>query len=326
MARLALLIAIASLPLPGAILPQQWREHKQTRVEPVVIADADKDLWTEYQGDAAEKARYNGPIGPFSVTAWRLSDSTSALAWFQQIRPANCIPARDSITLCTTPGAQVMAHQNYVLQFEGWRPLDKELTDLYAALPGTRSGGGLPKLPAFLPEKNRVRNSERYILGVQSLSRFEPRITPESVGFEDAAEAQFVLYKTPAGDVALTLFHYPNPQLAKKYQAALERQPGVAVRRNGSLVAVIPGAQDAKILAPIFDSIVYDLNFTWNEATKPPPMPDVAGMLISIFELTGLLLVICVGGGLLFAGLTIYLRRRQGRLTGDENPMTFIRI
>lgn len=326
MARLALLLAIAALPLPGALLPQQWREHKQTRVEPLAIADADRDLWSEYQGEAAEKARYNGPIGPFSVSAWRLTDSTSALAWYQNIRPANCIPARESITLCTTPGAQVMAHQNYVLQFEGWRPLAKELADLYAALPGTRSGGGLPKLPAFLPEKGRIRNSERYILGVQSLARFAPGISPEAVGFEDAAEAQFASYQTSAGDAGLTLFHYPNPQLAKKYQTALETQPGLAVRRNGSLVAVVHGAQDPKALAPIFDSIVYDMNFTWNEATKPPPMPDVAGMLISIFELTGFLLLICVGGGLCFAALTIFLRRRQGRLTGDESPMTFIRI
>jgi hypothetical protein len=51
---------------------------------------------------------------------------------------------------------------------------------------------------------------------------------------------------------------------------------------------------------PLLDAVEYDLNFVWNEATKDPPMPDVAGMLIAIFELTGILLVSCILGGVPF--------------------------
>ena len=91
--------------------------------------------------------------------------------------------------LAAVAALAALALKNYVFLFEGWRPLDRELQELEKALPGMRSGGGLPRLPSFLPDKNRIRNSERYITGVESLSRFESRISPMLVGFENGAEA-----------------------------------------------------------------------------------------------------------------------------------------
>ena len=315
---------LLSWPLSAAIWPEQWREHKRASFEPAAVEET--ALWNEFLGEAAESALYKGPIGPFKATAWRLADATSALAWYQNVRPANCTPARDTIVLCTTPGGQYMAHMNYVFRFEGWRPLPKELEVLYPSLPALRSGGGIPKLPFLMPEAGRVRNSERYILGIQSLAAYEPSISPAQVGFEDSAEAQYARFNTPGGEVALTLFYYPNPQLARKYLPNFERQSGFAVKRSGPMIAVIPGGHSPEKIAKILDSVTWNVNFIWNEATKPPPMPDVAGMLIAIFELTGFLLLVCVGGGAAFAMLWIFLRRRQSRIEGTESAMTFLRI
>jgi hypothetical protein len=47
-------------------------------------------------------------------------------------------------------------------------------------------------------------------------------------------------------------------------------------------------------------------------------------MLIAIFELTGILLVSCILGGVLFAALWIYLRRRQQRIDGSEATITIL--
>ncbi|MCO5350188.1 MAG: hypothetical protein M9913_04665 [Bryobacteraceae bacterium] len=310
---------------PAQIWPEQWREHRRTKAEAVTIPSESQAIWSEYQGEAAERATYSGPIGAFRATAYRLADATSAFAWFQFLRPANCTPALESVVLCATPGSQFMAHMNHVLVFEGWRPLPGELAALYPALPGLRSGGGLPQLPGFLPEKDRIRNSERYILGIDSLSQFEPAIDPILAGFEDSAEAISARYRTPGGGtVNLTLFYYPTPQVARTRVSGFEQQPGFNVKRSGSLIAVIPGGHDPAQVQPLLDAVEYDLNFVWNEATKDPPMPDVAGMLIAIFELTGILLVSCILGGVLFAVLWFYLRRRQHRIEGSEATITIL--
>jgi hypothetical protein len=324
--RLSVCLALAAAVAPAQIWPEQWREHRRAKAEAVVIAEDALGIWSEYQGEAAERATYNGPIGAFRATAYRLADSTSALAWYQLIRPDNCTPARDSINLCTTPGAQYMTHQNHMLVFEGWRPLAAELSALYEALPGLRSGGGLPKLPAFVPEKGRLRNSERYILGVDSLRRFEPRIDPILAGFEDSAEAQFARFQTASGVVEMTIFYYPTPQVARAKVEGFEGQTGLNVRRNGSLIAVIPGGHQPEQVAALLESVEYDLNFVWNEATKDPPMPNVAGMLLAIFELTGILLVACIVGGILFAGIWFLLRRRQSRIEGSEATITILNL
>lgn len=325
-ARLSAILLLLAGAASAQIWPEQWREHRRTRVEALAILEEDRGLWSEFQGEAAERAGYSGPIGAFTATAYRLSDSTTALAWYQFLRPANCTPARDLINLCTTPGAQYMTHQNHVLVFEGWRPLPAELAALYEALPSLRSGGGLPKLTAFLPERGLVRNSERYVLGVESLRRFAPQIDPLVAGFEDSAEAQLAQYRVAGSTVDLLLFYYPTPQLARARLAGFEQQTGVSVKRRGAIIAVVPGGQDPALVQPLLDAVQYDINFVWNEATKAPPMPDVAGMLIAIFELTGLLLTACVVGGLLFAGLWFLLRRRQQKIDGTESTITILNL
>ena len=64
--------------------------------------------------------------------------------------------------------------------------------------------------------------------------------------------------------------------------------------------------------APVFDTINWDVHFTWSEATKFVTAQDVGKMMMAIFELAGLLLLICFGGGLLFAGYLIWRRRKEG--------------
>lgn len=322
----ALLLALtgAAAAAPAGLWPAQWGEHTRAKSEPVAIAET--ALWAEYEGEAAEKASFKSPIGPFSATAWRLRDSTSALAWYYFTRPANCTPVRNARSACTTPGMAAMSLKNYVLLFEGWRPLDRELAELEKSLPEVRSGGGLPNLPVHLPEKNLVRNSERYVTGIESLARFEPRISPMLVGFEEGAEAVTGVFRSPAGELPLILLDYPTPQIARQRATGFESQQGWAVKRSGTLIAVIPQQVDRKAAASVLDQVQWDVNFMWNEATKPPPMPNVGGMLIAIFQLTGLLLIICFGGGLLVAGLYYFVRARDRAAGRDEGTITLLKL
>ncbi|MDR3717674.1 MAG: hypothetical protein P4K98_02660 [Bryobacteraceae bacterium] len=323
----ALLIAFA-LPISAeAIWPEHWREHARQKSLPVVVPDP--QLWAECSGEMAEKAIYDSPVGRFSATAYRLKDATTALTWYEFLRPESAVPVRDKPWSATTPGAQFALYQNYVLVFEGWRPLDKEMDALYKLLPKVHSGGGLPLLVQHLPETGRVRNSERYLIGLHSLDLFANQVPAALAGFESGAEAALARYQTPMGDLPLILFEYPTPQIARDHMASFEKQPGWQVKRSGPLVAVIPAQPALKLDAagarPLFDSIQWDLEFTWYESAKRTPQPNVAAMLLGAFKLTGVLLLAMFLGGVFFASIGVWLRRR-GLKEGEEPGMISLHL
>lgn len=319
--------AAAALLLAGAahaqIWPETWHGSNRLKQQPVTIDDA--MLWVEYGGDASELATYNGPVGKFQATAWRLKDATSALAWYQAVRPANCAGVPGAPLVCTTSGAQFMAHDNYVLRFDGWRPLDREMAELYPVLPRMRSGGGLPNLPQYLPEKGLIRNSERYILGLHSLEKFAAAVPGNLVGFEDGVEGQLGRFQVPGGaEATVVVFDFTTPQLAMQRVRDFEKQSGWTVQRTGPYVSIVPGGVSPEAAKAILGKSEWHAIFTWNTPGKLPSMPNVGGMLVAIFELTGVLLVACLGGGILFAGLWVYLRRRRIEANGGDETITII--
>ncbi len=324
MSRILALLAVFAGLAPAQIWPEQWQGSARSKVGPAPLEDP--LLWAEYAGDANERAVYNGPVGKFTAQAWRLKDATGALAWYQAVRPATCTPMRGMLTGCTTPGAQVLAHQNYVLWFEGWRPLEKELAELYTKLPRLRNGGGLPLLPGYLPEKGRVRNSERYVMGLRSLEKFMPAVPAAIAGMEDGAEAQVGTFQTAGGEARFAVFSYITPQLAAVKLRELEKVPGLAVKRSGPLVGVVAGLADRRAAEGLLGPLEWKADFIWNQATTGPKMPDVGGMLVAIFELTGFLLVVCVGGGVVFAFGWVYLRRRRMRIDGTDATITVLQL
>ncbi len=309
---LILFLTVAASLQAQQIWPETWGGSKRVDAAPVAVTEP--ALWAEYQGEAAERATYSGPMGKFSATAWRLNDATAALAFYQASRPSKAIPVAGALAVSLLPSGQILAHDNYVLMFEGWRPLDNEMAALYKALPLIRSGGGLPLLAGYLPEKNRVRNSERFLLGVTSLRRFLPDVPPALAGFEDSAEAQIGRFQSPSGELTLALFYFHTPQLARVRLKDFEKQPGWAVKRSGPMVAVIPSPPDLKAAQAILEPLEWKADFIWNEAFRPDvSAQDVGKMILAIFELAGVLLLVCIGGGVAVAFFVVWRRRK-----GDE--------
>jgi hypothetical protein len=216
---LILLFALAA-SAAAQIWPESWGASKRLDAAPINVEET--GLWAEYQGEAAERATYSGPMGKFVATAWRLNDATAALAFYQAKRPAKAVPVTGAIAVSLLPSGQILAHDNFVLMFEGWRPLDAEMAVLYKALPLIRSGGGIPPWPGYLPEKNRVRNSERYLLGVSSLQKFLPEVSAALAPNLD--DDRVVL-----GDLNLrrrALSYFERPELLANFLSVLERKLG----------------------------------------------------------------------------------------------------
>lgn len=317
-------LALLAGSLHAQIWPASWYGSQRVRVEP--LPPGDPMLWMEYGGEAAERAIYDGPAGRFHASAWRLGDSTGALAWYQANRPPKCAPVPGALTACTPPSGLMLAHQNYVFLFEGWRPLGREMAALYQALPGLRSGGGLPVLPGYFPEKERVRNSERYLLGVHSLQKFLPAVPASLAGFEVGAEVQAGKLDLGGKTVDYAVFYFHTPQLARLKAREFARQPGWLVKRSMVLVGVFPGAAEENAARRILDALEWKADVVRNEAARPVPPPNVAGLLIAIFELTGVVILVCLGGGAVFAVIVAALRRRRIRIQGNDDPMTVLRL
>jgi len=308
MLRRCLILLLALVPLgiraaDSSLLPKQIGNFKKSDQLPA--PELDPALANEFGLVSAESVRYGG-ARPFTVTAYRLKDHTGAVALWQAFQ------SEDGIWRQTG---------NYVLHFTGIRPGKALLADLETRLPGL-AGGPPPPLTKYLPRKGLIAKSERYALGPGSLQRFEPRIAGNLVRFDLGAEAQLARYRVGQSNVDLAIFSYPTPQMARQLLPVFEKLEGAIVKRSGPLVAVAFGPQEAasQVLGPI----EYRAKLVMNEPTRDYD-GNPGDLLIAIFEMTGYILLFCIGAGLLVAGV----RRLSDRIFGSSDardPMTLLHL
>jgi len=325
MLRKLVLIACA-LPLGAAILPDQIGDFARGETQPVAAQDA--GLYQEFGFISAEQAPYtatpgNNPGKRFIATAWRLRDSTGALALFEARRPDNATPAKLSALSAKTPDGAIFAYGNYVFQVSGDVPEQTDLEMLFAQLPQLDQAP-LPALASNLPRDGLIPNSERYILGPASLARFEPRISPSLAAFHLGTEAQLARYRTPRGDLSLAIFSYPTPNIAREREEEFAKLPGTIAKRSGPLVGVIVQPPEPDAAERVLAGVRYEANLTLNE--KVPVNQGLLGykLFLNIFVLTGVLVALSIVVGIGFGGFRI-LRRKLGK-PGNEDPFQLLRI
>jgi hypothetical protein len=294
----------------GPMFPDQIGAFKKG--PPRAMSVPDRALYEEYGLEAMEQAEYTSPENHFTATAWRLRDSTGALALFEARRPPGATPANLAKLSVRTSDGCIFAYGNYVFQFTGTAfPEAAELEQLYAALPRLEQSP-LPALMGFLPAQDLVPNSERYVVGPVSLERFEPRIPPSVAAFHLGSEAQVGKYKTENGQLTLAIFDYPSPGLARERAAEFQKIPGAVVKRTGSLIAVTIAPPDADAAERVLARVNYDANVTWNEKVPVNEARGMARLLVNIFILSGILVLLSVIAGVGFGGFRV-LARKMGR-------------
>jgi uncharacterized protein DUF6599 len=315
------LLLLCVLPLGAAILPDQIGDF--ARGETKALMAQDTALYQEFGFIAAEQAQYTGAGKRFTISAWRLRDSTGALALFEVQRPALATPAKLAALSAQTPDGAVFAYGNYVFQLSGAVPEQKDLELLFAQLPQLDQAP-LPALIGYLPQDGLVPNSERYILGPASLARFEPRIAPSLAAFHLGAEAQLGRYRTPKGDLTLAVFGYPTPNLARERQEEFQKVPGTIAKRSGPLVAVVVQPSDADAAERVLARVQYAGNLTLNEKVPVNQARAIATLFLNIFTLSGVLIALSIIVGVGFGGFRVLLRK-LGK-SGDEGTFLLLRI
>ncbi len=288
----------------AAIWPEHLGNYERNSASIADAAPDDRARWEEYGLESIERGDY----GSFKVTAWRFKDATGAYAGSLEL------------PVSTRVG-------NYVVQCQGKCPKNlPQLAD--ASLPHV-SHGSLPTLSAYFPSKNLLPRSERYILGSVGLAANAPEIPALAARFDFGTEAQLARYRTVAAPVALVVFSFPTPSMARQQLTDFQKIPNAVVKRTGPLVAVVlgPGAA-SPASAKLLNSVNYEGVVAENERPPDKPLelkPQSAGqMVLAILSLAGLLLGFCLLSGLAVGG-TLRIARRFG-YSGAEGSMITLHL
>jgi hypothetical protein len=305
------IFALFALSLPAAILPEGIELHARKSVKPLKPEPA--AVWAEYGLQEAETARYEGKKGAFTVSAWRLPDATNSQAALQLLRGAR------------PPGATIERRGNYVLQFEGYKLEEETMNQLILAMP-RYDASSLPALTGFLPAANRHGNSERYIVGPNSLEAFVPGMSPSLVAFHFGTEGQLARFKDKDGDVSLLLLNYPNPAIAKERLAAFEEQKKYVVRRSGPLLAVAVQTPTPDAAERILSQVRWEVNMTINQQMPDPKGDNIGVLFLNVSKFSGMMFIFALVIGVVFAGFRRVRRKFSGQKPGDDSNVIALHI
>jgi hypothetical protein len=201
------------------------------------------------------------------------------------------------------------------------RPPDVDLKQLAAMLDKKADHTPYPFVGEHLPEKGRVPDSERYVIGPLSLAHFVPLGTDDWMGYDHSAETILATYKVAGKDETLLITSYPTQQIAAtKFAGMLRRfvfdppggvQPGQNVlfgKRVSSYIAVVAGAPSRQAANKILDQVGYESNVTWDEPKQTLTEPSINNMIVEAFVGTGAIMVFAVAAGIGFGGIRILVK------------------
>jgi len=303
----------------GAIWPEQFGPGKRQSAAPPKLSD--QKLWSEYGLQESETGEYAIGTEQFAATAYRLQDPTAALAAFYWLRPPNAVVSPVEKLSAETANELILAHGNYVLVFQGFKPGAPDLQRLYSQLPRVDESP-LPAFIGFQPSDGLVRNSERFVTGPAGLETFFPGIQPGLAAFHLGSEAQIGTYGAGNGQMKLAIFSYPTPNIARERLAEMQKISGAIAKRTGPLVAVIlspPNADDAERL---LSQVRYQTTISWSEYV-PSRRDNIGDLIINAFILIGVLLAFSTVAGLAFGGFRLLRRRSR---TEDPEAMTVLHL
>ncbi len=307
------LLLFQSIAAAAPILPDTIGDWKKGAVAPAPAPD--RKVWQEYGLQASETAPYDNGTQHFTISAYRFADATGAFAAFEQARPENSKPISVSGLGAANATDEAVAVGNYLFVFKGYAPKPEELNHIVGTVP-LYAQSPLPSLPRYMPAGAQP-NSERYILGPDSLAQFAPSIPPSTAAFHFSAEGEFAKYGTPAKEVTLALFTYPTMEMARDRIAHFQQVPGAMVKRSGPLVAIALKAANPDDAERLLSRIKYQAEVTVPEHV-PTQKDNPANLFLNIFILCLVLAGFCLVSGLVVGGLRILLRRSGASGDGDN--------
>lgn len=307
-----------------AFLPHSFAGWTQTgsvktTADPAQADGAYPAVLKEYGFSDSETATYTRDDGrKLTIKAAQFSDASGAYGAFTFYRHPD-MKTEEIGTKAASLNDRILFFRSNVLVDANFDRVTEmsgsELRELAAMLPSAKgSSGNLPNLPEYLPKKDVVANSAKYILGPQALLASHAPLSPEQIDFSVAPEVLYQDYTSHDGDLTLTIVNYPTPQIAAERQRSLQdaRQANgspLLVRRSGPLVDIVTGAVGSGDARDLLNSVNYEAEVTWNEATSVSPRNNIGNLIVGVFTLIGIILLVSLIFGVFFGGIRVLLKR-----------------
>jgi hypothetical protein len=308
----------------AAFLPQSfagWTETGQPQVtaDPAQADAAYPAVLKEYGFTDSETATYTRDDGrKLTIKAARFADATGAYGAFTFYRQP-VMKAEEIGTKAASANDRILFFRSNVLVEANFGRVSAmsaaELRELAGLLPVAKgSADNLPNLPEYLPKKDAVENSAKYILGPQALLVAKSPLTAEQIDFSHDPEVLMQDYSSKDGPLTLTLVDYPTPQIAAERLRALQSSQktnpnSLLARRTGPIVDVVTGAIGSSEAQTLLNSVNYEAEVTWNEATSFSKRDNIGNLIVAVFALIGIILLISIIFGVFFGGIRVLAKR-----------------
>jgi hypothetical protein len=325
---------------PGAqsppILPQAFagwamQGTAQTSTDPARADASNAAMLNEYRFTDLAKATYTRDDGrTLKIHAARFADASGAFgAYTFYLQPDM---NREQIgDQGASAGNRVLFYRGHVLvdaQFSNETPMSgAELRELAGALPHV--GGNAANLPSFiqfLPRRNYITNSQKYIMGPVALSSLALPVTADQIDFDSSSELTLAHYQTPSGEATLILISYPTPQLAAEHLRRIDaaygltesKEGGVSTingagtffdKKTGPIVAIASGGISDSDAKSLLGMVNYEASVTWNTPTDNREVRDLYKLILNIVVLCAVLAGLAIIAGVAFGGFRILMKR-----------------
>jgi hypothetical protein len=329
------LLCFAALAFPAyaqGILPSSFAgwtaSSAPTTITPAALDSLlgpDAPAFREYIVKSVEQRTYTQGNQSASITLYRFRDPSSAYGAFTFLRNDSLTDVDLSAYASASPDRALIVVGEMLLdvaaQPKQARPSDADLKQLADLLDRNADHTPYPFIGEHLPEKGRVRDSVRYVIGPRSLARFVPLGTNDWIGYDHSAETILAKYDVAGKEETLLITSYPTQQVAAaEFEGILRRfvfdpPGGVAAGQNvlfgkrvSSYIAVIVGASSRQAANKILDQVGYQSNVTWDEPKQTLTEPGINSMIVEAFLGTGAIMAFAVAAGIGFGGLRILVK------------------
>jgi hypothetical protein len=219
-----------------------------------------------------------------------------------------------------------------------------ELRELAGALPTpTGSSANLPGFIEFLPRRDYIANTQKYVMGPLALGSLSPPVSADLVDFGASSEVTLAHYGLPSGEATLMLISYPTPQLAaehlKRIDAAhqlAQPQAGISAiedtgsffdKRTGPIIAVASGSVSEKDAKALLGLVNYEATVTWNTPTDNAQVHELYLLILNVVIICAVIAGLAVIAGVAFGGFRILMKRLYpDRIFDRPEQMEFISL
>ena len=219
-----------------------------------------------------------------------------------------------------------------------------ELRELAGLLPRpVGNAGSLPPVLAYMPRRDYIANTEKYIEGPVAFAQASVPIDAHLVDFSKGTEIVLGKYKVAGGEATLMVISYPTPQIAADHmkvmdasQVNAQQQPGVSSivdvgpfydKRSGPLLAIAAGPLSQNEARSLLNAVSYDADVTWNENTFFDKKNNIGTLLVNVILLCGILGGLMLVAGLAFGGLRVAIRSMfPGKIIDRPEQVEFISL